>query len=166
MARIHTVYPLGSLFMVLNAQGDSSFCVNDIRVPFCPYEEPLKGKTFIFNKTSMKNFVGQCFLSMLFFHLERQPSAELVNVIYETAIECKALMKTFRTYWHQSIGTTRKNAKDGFFQKFGYCYIASQRHQRVLESVNAMKTCRSSIYTIKSVAMTAFAKEVRRDGEQ
>lgn len=55
----------------------------------------MEGKTFKFTEECMKNFGAQSVLSMLFSHLERELSAELVKMTYETLFICKAHMKRF-----------------------------------------------------------------------
>lgn len=67
-----------------------------------------------------KSSVAQSVLSMLFSHLESHINAELIEVAYETALECEVLMKRLRTVCSQSNGARRKNAKDSFFEELGY----------------------------------------------
>lgn len=84
----------------------------------------------------MTKSVVQSVFSMLLANLECHPSAEKNKVSYETALECEALMETFRAVRNQYIDTRQEKYKISLFEAPGYYDIPVKRRQCHLESFN------------------------------
>lgn len=69
---------VSTFFMDLASQLGRWYPVSALFLPLCHFEEVMKGNTLTFTEDGMKTFVTHSVLSVVYLHLERPSSAELI----------------------------------------------------------------------------------------
>ena len=87
---------------------DGRTMVKTVHIPNCPHGEARKGTMFTTNDTSVSNFIGQCFVSILFDVMQSPPSDEMQVQVFKVAQDNVTLRKRFNSVAGQVVSAREK----------------------------------------------------------